>query len=164
MGDAWNEKIPAQCTRNTKRVLQPALRRTVLRDVCSLGERLYFWEAPSHRPMHKNKQRRKWEKANRNTPWPRSTYKDRPGRRFLQLVFQHPGAAWIPHAWGRFSSSAGQLGQILSSCKDPLKPVSAAHIFVVQKGMKPTSAAPQFCASFPGLRMAWDKYRKICLG
>lgn len=130
MDDAWNEKIPAQCTRNTKRVLQPALHCTVLWDVWSLGRGVCIFEkhpaTSLHIKLNKGQNERKQIEI---PPATQEHLQHKPVHCFLQLAFLHHKAAWILHAWGS-SLPAGYLEQIFSWCKDPLKPVSAAHIYL----------------------------------
>lgn len=152
MDDAWNEKIPAQCTRNTKRALQPALCYAVLWDVCSLGRGgrgvCIFEKHPSISLCTKVN---KGQKERRQMEIPPA----------MQEQLQHEACAlllaagWVLQEWDRFCSSAGYLEQIFSWCKDLLKLVSTAHIDLC--GAKRNGA--NFCgvSILCYLRMVWDK-------
>lgn len=150
MDDAWNEKIPAQCTRNTKRVLQPALWCTVLWVVCSLGRGVcIFWKAPSLQDMYKSKQKTEWKMKKDKYPLtPRSTYSIRLVLCFLHLPFQHPWAA----KFCMCGADSPHLRSAVHKC---------ITLCCRKNGAK--SLPSLSCVSLPGPRMAWDKSKKKIL-
>lgn len=106
MDDAWNEKIPAQCTRNTKRVLQPALCCTVLWVVCSLGRGVcIFWKAPGLQDMYKSKQKTEWKKKKSEiSPDTQEHLQCKTGALFPTSVFPASLSCQVLHVWGGFCS------------------------------------------------------------